>query len=131
MNGKRANLIFAIGLVLLFAGPGWSLRSVMRGNSPVQNRGNRWPAGTVDLANLKSRLGYWQRYEHVFLYRCKDTGEFNEALKTFAVIDANTLELVVHNGPKYSFALQDKDEELAKEDNRVDWTFTVWSPKRW
>jgi 5-hydroxyisourate hydrolase-like protein (transthyretin family) len=37
----------------------------------------------------------------------------------------------VHNGPKYSFALQDKDEELAKEDNRVDWTFTVWSPKRW
>jgi len=104
---------------------------VSRGNSPVQDRGRRWPAGTVNLANLKGRLGYWERYEHVFLYRCKDTDEFNEALKTFAAIDANTLELVVHNGPKYSWALKDKNEDLAKEDNRVDWTFTVWSPESW
>jgi 5-hydroxyisourate hydrolase-like protein (transthyretin family) len=133
MNGKRRNLAIAVALsmMLLYAAPGWSLRTVARGNRPVQDRGRRWPAGTVNLANLKSRLGYWARYEHVFLYRCKDTDEFNEALKTFAVINANTLELVVHNGPKYSWALKDKNEELAKEDNRVDWTFTVWSPERW
>lgn len=133
MNGKRRThrVAIALGVVLLFAEPGWALRMVMRGNSPVRNPSRDWPEGTVDLANLKSRLGYWERYEHVFLYRCKDTGEFNEALKTFAAIDANVLELVVHNGPKYSFALKDNNEELAIEDNRLDWTFTVWSQESW
>ena len=79
MNGKRRNLAIAVALsmMLLYAASGWALRTGVQGNSPIKDPGGRWPAGTVNLANLKSRLGYWVRYENVFLYRCKDTGECN------------------------------------------------------
>lgn len=104
------------------------------GNRPIQDWG--WPLGSVEMANLPSRLGYWEGPpfgggKYHFLYRCKNTDEFNKALKTFAAIRAKRLELVVHNGPEYSFWLKRNDEELSKEENRVDWTFLVWVPENW
>jgi hypothetical protein len=95
------------------------------GNDPVENMG--WPVGAERVANLSSRLGYWEGPpfgggEYHFLYRCKDTSEFNEAVKVFAEIRTPELELVVHDGPGHSYVFDDK---------QVDWTFTVWKPENW
>lgn len=136
MNSKRSKLSFLIIFYIVFLCPnlGMALITGEHGNHPVQNRG--WPAGSVELANLESRLGYWEGPpfgggEYHFLYRCENTAEFNEALKTFAAINAKKLELIVHNGPEYSFWLKNDKEELSKAENRVDWTFTVWNPENW
>jgi len=130
----KLRVFIVLCIVLMLPAAGFALITGTHGNRPVRERG--WPAGTLDVANLESRLGYWEGPpfgggEYHFLYRCKDTSEFNEALKTFAATEAKKLELVVHNGPEYSFWLKDNKEELSKEDNRVDWTFTVWIPESW
>jgi hypothetical protein len=88
------------------------------------------------MANLPSRLGWWEGPpfgggQYQFLYRCRYTTDFNEALKTFAAIRSDRLELIVHNGPEYSFWLKQNDEELSTAENRVDWTFTVWVRENW
>ncbi len=136
VNGKRekSSLLIIFCVVFLFPKVGVCLITGEHGNRPVQDRG--WPLGSVETANLPTRLGYWEGPpfgggEYHFLYRCRNTDEFNEALKTFAAIQANRLELVVHNGPEYSFWLKQNDEKLSKAENRVDWTFTVWVPENW
>jgi len=136
MNNRPNKLILLtiLCVVFLFVESGLSLISGEHGNRPIQDRG--WPAGTVELANLASRLGYWEGPpfgggEYHFLYRSKNTEEFNKALKIFADINAPSIELYVHNGPEYSFWLKDDKERLEKEDNRVDWTFLVWVPGNW
>jgi hypothetical protein len=136
MNGRSAKLSALIIFCVVFVFPklGISLITGEHGNRPIQDRG--WPVGSVEMANLPTRLGWWEGPpfgggEYHFLYRCENTDEFNQALKTFAAIRASKLELVVHNGPEYSFWLRENDEELSKEENRVDWTFTVWVPQNW
>src|SRR4030042_1585494 len=136
MKSKKAILraLVVLCAVFVFAETGMALISGEHGNRPVQDR--TWPAGSVEVANLSSRLGYWEGPpfgggEYHFLYRCKKTDEFNEALKTFALIDAEKLELVVHNGPEYSFWLKDNNEELSEPNNQIDWAFTVWTPETW
>lgn len=136
MSSKRSKLSFLIIFCVVFQFPklGMSLITGEHGNRPIQNRG--WPAGSVELANLESRLGYWEGPpfgggEYNFLYRCENTAEFNKVLKTFAAIHAKKLELIVRNGPEYSFWLKKDKEELSRAENRVDWTFTVWSPESW
>ena len=120
--------------VFVFAETGMALITGEHGNRPIQDRG--WPAGSVEVANLASRLGYWEGPpfgggEYHFLYRCKKTDEFNEALKTFSLIDAEKLELIVHNGPEYSFWLKDSGEESSEPNSQIDWAFTVWTPENW
>ncbi len=105
------------------------------GNSPIQHDMG-WPAGSLQVANLPIRLGYWVGPpfgggEFHFEYRCKDTEQFNSALQLFAAIESEKLELVVHNGPKYSFWLKQNDEELEQPKNHLDWSFTVWNPESW
>ncbi|HOW72538.1 MAG TPA: hypothetical protein PKY77_18210 [Phycisphaerae bacterium] len=62
------------------------------------------------MANLPGRLGGWEGlpfgggYSH-FCFRCKDTDEFNRALKIFAAIRAAGLELVLHDGPGTDLAI--------------------------
>jgi len=136
MKSKKTILRVSVVLcaVFVFAETGVALITGEHGNRPVDNRG--WPAGSVEVANLASRLGYWEGPpfgggEYHFLYRCKKTDEFNEALKTFALVDAEKLELVVHNGPEYSFWLKDNEEELSEPNNQIDWAFTVWTPENW
>ncbi|HWB14276.1 MAG TPA: carboxypeptidase-like regulatory domain-containing protein [Pirellulales bacterium] len=106
------------------------------GNDPVHDAG--WPNGSLEVANLQSRVGWWEgppfgggRY--VYLYREKDTAAFNKALAKFAQIKSRKLELVVHDGPHESFWLQDhqKPPGEAQPQARVDWTFTVWRPESW
>ena len=136
MGGKigKLSIVAVLFVLILFPELCLALITGEHGNRPIQDRG--WPTGSVEVANLESRLGYWEGPpfgggEYQFLYRCKNTDEFNRALKILSAIQAKRLELVVHNGPEYSFWLKDNDEELSEEDNRVDWTFTVWNPASW
>ena len=72
----------AILLVLLLATAAQAMIMVGRGNDPVPD--NRWPAGAVDVANLKTRLGWWEGPpfgggQHNFQYR-GGTAAFQQAL---------------------------------------------------
>jgi hypothetical protein len=122
------------------------------GNDPMGNRG--WPAGTEKLTDLPSRLGWWEGPpfgggEYHFLYRCKDTAQFNDVLKLFAEIQlpkASTSaqgesidrpkdrmpQLVVLDGPGQSFWLgRGPDEKADKEKSRLDWELITWLPSSW
>lgn len=101
------------------------------GDNPVEDEG--WPEGALAVANLKSRVGWWEGPpfgggEWQFLYR-GDTETFGQALAAFADIRAPALELVIHDGPEHNRFLE--HDETAKTDTRVDWAFTVWVPEKW
>jgi len=108
-----------------------ALIEVGRGNSPVPD--GPWPDGTLQVANLKSRIGWWEGPpfgggHREFLYR-GDTAALNEALKAFGQIRTPVLDLFVHDGIKDSTFL--KDPKDPKADTRADWTFDVWIPASW
>jgi hypothetical protein len=104
---------------------------VGRGNTPVNDPG--WPTGALDVANLKTRVGWYEGPpfgggEWVFQYR-GDVNALNEALKALAAIRAPALQIVLHDGPANSqFLADDKDP---KADTHYDWSFTVWVPASW
>jgi len=136
MSSKTSKLIVLVVFCMVFLFPKQCISLIIseHGNRPIEDRG--WPVGCVEMVNLSSRLGWWEGPpfgggQYQFLYRCQYTSEFNEALKTFAAIRTDRLELVVHNGPEYSFWLKQNDEELLKAENRVDWTLTVWVREKW
>jgi len=130
----------------------YALIGLHYGNEPVTNRG--WPTGTVEVTNLPSRLGYMEgppfgEGEYYFQYSCKDTAEFNEALRKFGAIrapriarrslisldgqitwimDDKPLLLVVHDWNKDALP-KFLGEEAAKDGQTVVWTFTVWVPE--
>jgi hypothetical protein len=102
-----------------------------RGNEPVRDNG--WPAGAVEVANLPSRVGWWEGPsfgggQHQFLYQ-GDVAQSQAALELFAKIRAPELRLVIHEGPHESPFLQDKRNP--ETDTHVDWTFTVWNAQSW
>src|SRR3954462_1143600 len=127
----------ALALLLGLAAPTLAMIQVGKGNKPV--RDDNWPANAVDVANLKTRVGWWEgppfgggQYE--FLYR-GTTADFNAALQAFAKVRAPLLELVVLDGPQESFWLKiDRgpgEKDKPKVDPRIDWTFDVWVPANW
>jgi 5-hydroxyisourate hydrolase-like protein (transthyretin family) len=109
-----------------------SFALIVVGKGQIEDRG--WPQGTLDLANHPSQIMWWVgppfgggRY--CFLYRSKDTEEFNHLLTVFAKIRAPALELVVHDGPEYSHWVQ---RHVGSMDNgQIDLSFTVWVPENW
>jgi hypothetical protein len=129
-----------------------ALIMVSEGNRPVQDMG--WPTGAEAVANLPSRLGYKEGPgfgggEYYFEYQCKDTAEFNDALKKFgairvprtarrsltsfdgqmtSLVEEKPLLLVVHDWPRGGSAKSGAEKE-GREGKRVDWTFTVWVPE--
>jgi Carboxypeptidase regulatory-like domain len=120
--------IFVIAFAMLLAGRASAMIEFSLGNDPVQDR--NWPAGSVDVANLKSRVCNWAGYgPENFLYR-GDAKALQEALDAFAKIRAPRLDVFVHgDGPSESDLLKhDKDP---KSNARVDWSFTVWDPRSW
>jgi len=132
-KGKIVSFLVILGVIVLLSDV--AMPSIIFGGSErIEDRG--WPSGCVEMANLATRFGWWEGPplgggEYHFLYRCQNTDEFNKALKIFAAIRAPKLELVVHNGPEYSFWLKKDEKELSKPENRVDWTFLVWVPENW
>lgn len=100
-----------------------------KGNAPVEDR--NWPAGALAVANLSSRVGWWEGPpfgggQWHFQYR-GDAGRLNEALARFAQIRAPRLLVVVHKGPGSSIFL--KDSADPKSDPAVDWELTLWDPQ--
>lgn len=138
---KRANdrptflfhpeLVLGLLLVLLIASVAPALIMVQKGNEPTQD--HNWPAGSLDVANLKTRVDFWEGPpfgggQYCFEFR-GDTAAFQAALDAFAKIKAPSLELYVHEGPHESFVLRDPKDP--KADAHVDWSFTVWNPESW
>ncbi|HZZ43928.1 MAG TPA: carboxypeptidase regulatory-like domain-containing protein [Tepidisphaeraceae bacterium] len=109
-------------------------RALITGNTGYAPAGDgNWPAGSVDLVNLHSRIAYWEGPPHGggefhFLYR-GDTASFQHALDTFAKINAPERRLIIREGLEESFWLQDMDP--SSKDTHVDWTFIVWTPRSW
>ena len=141
---KSFRKLWSLGMVLLVMGfvvlggareSRGHLISVVKGNKPVENMG--WPLGTTNITNLKSRLGYIEgppfgggMYE--FFYRCGNTAEFNEILKSFAAIRAPEVELVVHDGPEHVFWFEgDMNKRIPQPETRIDWKFLAWVPYNW
>jgi len=129
--GLRPEIVLGLSLVMLLATAAPALIMVQKGNEPTKD--HNWPAGSLDLANLKTRVDYWEGPpfgggQYCFEYR-GDTAAFQTALDAFAKIKAPGLELSVHEGPKESFVL--KDPKDPKADAHVDWSFTVWNPESW
>lgn len=109
---------------LLVAPCAHALILVGTGNKPVSDR--HWPTGAVEVANLPTRIGWWEgppfgggqwHFEYA-----GDTAAFQQAIDTFAKIQAPALDLFVHDEGKNSFALKT---------NRLDWTFVIWDPRNW
>src|SRR3989442_7958487 len=88
------------------------------GNDPVSDAG--WPLGTLEVANLKTRVGFWEGPpfgggQYQFLYR-GNSDNFNAALAAFAKVIAPVRELVVLDGPQESFWLKTDRGEAKKRD---------------
>ncbi len=102
------------------------------GNKPLPN--HDWPEGSLAIANHTSRLSWWEGPpfgggEFTFSFR-GDAEAFNEALGLLAAINWPTVELHIHPGPHDDFWLVNRGpNEERKRDPRVDWSFTVWSPR--
>ena len=132
--GHRGIGRFGLAMLVAFAiFAGWARALILvgRGNDPV--RDDDWPAGSVDVANLKTRVGWWEGPpfgggQHQFLYR-GDEKALQGAIDLFAKIKSPKLRLVVQEGPQENQFL--KDPKDAKSDTRVDWAFTVWNAERW
>src|SRR2546423_1323564 len=118
-----------LGLVLawfILAGRARALIEV-GGKEPVHDQ--NWPAGTLDVANHKSRLVYHTGglagAPLTFLYR-GNTEILNDVLAKFAQIKAPDLLVVVQDGVLESSILGG-GRGKARQDNTVDWTFAVWT----
>jgi hypothetical protein len=131
----RTILLSLLGAIL--AGDAAALITGSYGNAPVPDR--NWRAGAVDVANLKSRVGYWEGPpfgggEYHFLYR-GNSQAFAETLTLFARIRAPQLDLYVHDGPHEDFWLKpasnETDPKALQRDPRVDWEFTIHDAQSW
>ena len=130
-------ILVVVCLIALLSSSAFALITGALGNDPVQDAG--WPLGAVEVANLKTRVGWWEGPpfgggQYQFLYR-GNTNDFNGALQALAKVRAPRVELIVLDGPEESFWLKidrgEKDKDKPKVDPRIDWTFDVWVPANW
>jgi hypothetical protein len=126
-------ILVVLSLLCLCPTASFGLILFGEGNDPIADPG--WPLGAVEVANLPTRVAYWEGPpfgggQYQFLYRCRTTEEFNQALNTFASIRAPKLELVLHDGPRFGYLYEQWDPPSEPEDP-VHWTFTLWNPESW
>lgn len=136
---RRLWLLLMFGFLLLGTTPAWALITGGYGNDPIQD--HQWPDGAVDVANLKTRVGWWEGPpfgggEYHFLYR-GNAQALNDALTLLSKINAPAVEVEVHSGPHDDFWLQidsralDKDPNQQKRDPRIDFEFVIWTPRNY
>ncbi len=138
MNG----LCVCLALWLL-SGPAWGLIQVHKGNDPIPEFG--LPTGAKAVADIPSRLGYrvgppFGGGEYYFTYQSQGSADFNRALALFSQIRVPRLArewLVSLTGDRTTLAehpllllvVHDQTDKIDRnEKERVDWSFTVWSP---
>ena len=131
MNAMKIVLFLLLCLLPNFA---LALISGGEGNHPVSNRG--WPEGSVEVANIKTRVANWEGPAYgggktSFDFREESTENFNKALEAFAKVKTEKKELIVESGPKESFWLGIRAREDKTVDARIDWSFVVWSKDVW
>jgi hypothetical protein len=120
-----------VTVLLLLACPANSAILTGKGNAPVRDPG--WPAGADAVANLKTRIAWWEGPpfgggQWCFQYR-GDAAALNEAMAALSQIRAASVQIVLHDGPGESPFL--RDEKDPKADTSFDWSFTVWVPMNW
>src|SRR5688572_27715225 len=119
----RLILLACVVMVLLPARASRGMIEIALGNDPV--RDDNWPAGAVEVANLKTRIAATNHGGlDQFHYR-GDAAAFQQALDLLARVKAPEVRLVVHAGTYEPWFLKDKKDPQA--DMRVDWTFSVWN----
>jgi hypothetical protein len=110
-------------MVLLPAQVSRGIIEISLGNDPV--RDDNWPAGAVEVANLKTRIAATNHSGlDQFHYR-GDAAALQQALDLLAKVKAPEVRLVIHPGTYEPWFLKDKKDPEA--DKRVDWTFSVWN----
>lgn len=129
LTSPRGALPLAAIILLLLTSAVHALIRVGKGNDPVDD--HNWPAGSLDLANLKTRVGWWEGPpfgggQWTFLYR-GDAAALQAAVDLFGKINTPELSLVVHEGQGESPFL--KDEKDAKAQSGYDFSFTAWDPR--
>jgi 5-hydroxyisourate hydrolase-like protein (transthyretin family) len=127
------SILVALFLLCLCPTTCFGLRLTAEGNSPIADPG--WPLGAVEVANLPTRAAFLEFASlgggsFQFLYRCRTTEAFNQALNAFASIRAPRLELVLHDGPRFGYFFEQWGPPSEPEDP-IHWTFTVWNPESW
>jgi hypothetical protein len=120
----RARLLLLAGLIVALqpVRESQGIIEISMGNDPV--RDSNWPAGAVEVANLKTRIAATNHSGlDQFLYR-GDAAAFQEALDLLAKVKAPEVRLVIHPGTHEPWFLKNKEDP--KADKYVDWTFSVW-----
>ncbi len=125
---KRLTLTFGALTLLSITSPSHAMISGAEGNKPMRNMG--WPTGSEKLANLKSRVSWWEGPpfgggNYHFEYRVKSTADINRALQVFSHIKAPELQPVVHDDSHNSFWLRDE------KNPRIDFEFVIWVPRNY
>lgn len=117
MIKNTVKFVVVLSVVLLSVQMGLSEVTVAE-KGPVGD--HPWPSGSRAVIDFPTRFMWWQdppmgggRYH--FHYRCTTTDEFNEALEAFGAIQANRLELIVHEA----------------SGGESHWIFTVWDDEVW
>jgi HEAT repeat protein len=125
-KAMTTRIISKLSLLALLFAPFAALASIEShvGNEPVKDPG--WPEGALAVANLPSRVGWWERSPdegglRFFLYR-GDAKALSELLTNFVAIRAPALELTIHDGP-----LIDKQ----CSDQRADWELLLCVATNW
>jgi hypothetical protein len=98
------------------------------GNDPVNDAD--WPAGSVAMANLKTRGGWWNGPplgggHSTFEYQ-GDARAMQEAIDVFAKIKWPELRLIIHGGAHDRSFIFPKEKH--KDRPGPDWSFAVWHP---
>ena len=129
---KTREISLRSGVIVLVAAavPASALILTGTGNGPVRDPG--WPKGASELANLKSRAGWFEGPpfgggDWTFLYS-GGAVELQEAVDALANIESKERVVVINEGERTSEVLRDS---ATNEPLRYDWSFEVWVPGNW
>lgn len=126
MFKRQLNVVL---IALFFVSPAFAL--ITGGKSePVQVPG--LPDGSESLANLKTRIAWWEGPpfgggQYHFDYSGK-TADLQTAIDLFAKVDSGRKQLVVRSGAQESFWLKINNDS---KKHFVDWQFVCWVPANW
>ncbi|MCA9137370.1 MAG: carboxypeptidase regulatory-like domain-containing protein [Planctomycetales bacterium] len=116
-------------IALFFVSPALALITGGR-TEPINVSG--LPAGSEPLANLTSRIAWWEGPpfgggQYHFEY-AGETSDLQKAVDLFAKVESNRKQLVVRAGEQESFWLTIGDKSTK---HPMDWQFVVWVPANW